>query len=222
MNLDAYIVHQQTVVICECCNDCMQGKAGYAPTAEELVLALRNHDLFLYFGHGSGTQYVSGKEIEKLDNCAAALLMGCSSGTLRCKGCYAPQGAPLSYLSAGSPAVIANLWDVSDKDIDRFSKALLGSWLQENFVAAKNCSKCCQLTREFESMTIAVEGNGRPRRRGTRGKKSERMNNCSKRCTCGNRRVASYLSEARRACRLPLMIGGSPVCYGVPTIIRKK
>ncbi|EEC74078.1 hypothetical protein OsI_09098 [Oryza sativa Indica Group] len=155
-----------------------KGKAGYAPTAEELVLALRNHDLFLYFGHGSGTQYVSGKEIEKLDNCAAALLMGCSSGTLRCKGCYAPQGAPLSYLSAGSPAVIANLWDVSDKDIDRFSKALLGSWLQENFVAAKNCSKCCQLTREFESMTIAVEGNGRPRRRGTRGKKSERMNNC--------------------------------------------
>jgi separase len=32
----------------------MQGNAGDAPTAEELVLALRNHDLFLYFGHGSG------------------------------------------------------------------------------------------------------------------------------------------------------------------------
>ncbi|KAF0931269.1 hypothetical protein E2562_002616 [Oryza meyeriana var. granulata] len=31
----------------------LKGKAGYAPTAEELVLALRNHDLFLYFGHGS-------------------------------------------------------------------------------------------------------------------------------------------------------------------------
>uniref|UniRef100_A0A0D9VLJ6 separase n=1 Tax=Leersia perrieri TaxID=77586 RepID=A0A0D9VLJ6_9ORYZ len=199
-----------------------KGKAGHAPSAEELVLALRNHDLFLYFGHGSGTQYVSGKEIEKLDNCAAALLMGCSSGTLHCKGGYAPQGAPLSYLSAGSPAVIANLWDVSDKDIDRFSKALLNSWLQENFVAAKNCSKCCQLTQDFESMTIAVEDNNRPRRRGTRRKKSEETNNSSKRCTCGNRRIASYLSEARRACRLPLMIGGSPVCYGVPTIIRKK
>ncbi|KAG8072566.1 hypothetical protein GUJ93_ZPchr0006g41913 [Zizania palustris] len=199
-----------------------KGMAGFAPTAEELVLALRNHDLFLYFGHGSGTQYVSGKEIEKLDNCAAALLMGCSSGTLHCKGGYAPQGAPLSYLFAGSPAVIANLWDVSDKDIDRFSKALLDSWLQENFMAAKNCSKCCQLTQEFESMTIAVGDNGRPRRRGTRGKKSEQMNDSSKRCSCGNRRVASYLSEARRACRLPLMIGASPVCYGLPTIIRKK
>ncbi|KDP43629.1 hypothetical protein JCGZ_16916 [Jatropha curcas] len=31
-----------------------EGKAGCAPTAEELTLALKSHDLFLYFGHGSG------------------------------------------------------------------------------------------------------------------------------------------------------------------------
>ncbi|KAK1697147.1 hypothetical protein QYE76_013844 [Lolium multiflorum] len=204
-----------------------KGNAGDAPAAEELVLALRNHDLFLYFGHGSGSQYVSGKEIEKLDNCAAALLMGCSSGTLHCKGAYAPQGAPLSYLFAGSPSVIANLWDVLDKDIDRFSKALLNSWLQENFKAAKNCPKCCRpLTQEFESMTVAAKDNDRPRRKGTRrGKKQQQRaeidcsSNC---CNCRHRRIASHISEARRACRLPLMIGASPVCYGVPTIIRKK
>jgi separase len=94
--------------------------------------------------------------------------MGCSSGTLHCKGAYAPQGAPLSYLFAGSPSVIANLWDVSDKDIDRFSKALLSSWLQENFKAAKTCPKCCRsLTHEFETMTIAAKDNGRQRRKGT-------------------------------------------------------
>ncbi|KAM0870738.1 hypothetical protein ACQ4PT_039815 [Festuca glaucescens] len=204
-----------------------KGNAGDAPTAEELVLALRNHDLFLYFGHGSGSQYVSGKEIEKLDNCAAALLMGCSSGTLHCKGGYAPQGAPLSYLFAGSPSVIANLWDVSDKDIDRFSKALLNSWLQENFKATKTCPKCCRsLTHEFETMTIAAKDNGRQRRKGTRrGQKQQQTaeidggSNC---CNCRHRRIASHISEARRACRLPLMIGASPVCYGVPTLIRKK
>uniref|UniRef100_A0ACD5YX29 Uncharacterized protein n=1 Tax=Avena sativa TaxID=4498 RepID=A0ACD5YX29_AVESA len=202
-----------------------KGNAGNAPTAEELVLALRNHDLFLYFGHGSGSQYVSGKEIEKLDNCAAALLMGCSSGTLHCKGGYAPQGAPLSYLFAGSPSVIANLWDVSDKDIDRFSKALLNSWLQENFAAGKNCSKCCPLTQEFESMTIAMKDNGRSRRKGTRVQKQQQtvgIDDSSNCCNCGHRRIASHISEARRACRLPLMIGASPVCYGVPTVIRKK
>nr|XP_051189058.1 separase-like [Lolium perenne] len=204
-----------------------KGNAGDAPTAEELVLALRNHDLFLYFGHGSGSQYVSGKEIEKLDNCAAALLMGCSSGTLHCKGGYAPQGAPLSYLFAGSPSVIANLWDVSDKDIDRFSKALPSSWLQENFKATKTCPKCCRsLTHEFETMTIAAKDNGRQRRKGTRrGQKQQQTaeidggSNC---CNCRHRRIASHISEARRACRLPLMIGASPVCYGVPTLIRKK
>lgn len=204
-----------------------KGNAGDAPTAEELVLALRNHDLFLYFGHGSGSQYVSGKEIEKLDNCAAALLMGCSSGTLHCKGGYAPQGAPLSYLFAGSPSVIANLWDVSDKDIDRFSKALLNSWLQEKFKAAKNCPKCCRpLTQEFESTTIAAKDNGRPRRKGTRqGQKQQQtgeIDGSSNCCNCRHRRIATHISEARRACRLPLMIGASPVCYGVPTIIRKK
>lgn len=32
----------------------MQGKTGGAPKVEELVSALKNHDLFIYFGHGSG------------------------------------------------------------------------------------------------------------------------------------------------------------------------
>jgi separase len=153
--------------------------------------------------------------------------MGCSSGTLHCKGGYAPQGAPLSYLFAGSPSVIANLWDVSDKDIDRFSKALLNSWLQENFKASKNCPKCCRpLTQEFESMTVAAKDDDRPRRKGTRrGKKQQQraeINGSSNCCNCRHRRIASHISEARRACRLPLMIGASPVCYGVPTIIGKK
>ena len=31
-----------------------------------------------------------------------------------------------------SPAIIANLWDVTDKDIDRFAEALLKAWLQAN------------------------------------------------------------------------------------------
>ena len=147
--------------------------------------------------------------------------MGCSSGTLHCKGSYAPRGAHLSYLSAGSPAVVANLWDVSDKDIDRFCKALLDSWLQENFEDDK-CSQCCQLTQELQALNITDKDNGRTRRKGTRGKKSQKINDSANCCICRQRRIATYLSEARRACRLPLLIGASPVCYGVPTIIRKK
>ncbi|XP_022681893.1 separase [Setaria italica] len=185
-----------------------KGNAGHNPTSEELVMALANYDLFLYFGHGSGAKYINLKEIEKLNNCASAVLMGCSSGALHCKGSYAPHGAPLSYLSGGSPAVVANLWDVSDKDIDRFSKALLHSWLREDSADDSNCLQCSQLTQEFESINIGVEGN-------------DRRNVDTKRCSCRQRRVASNLSKARSACRLPHLIGASPVCYGVPTIIRR-
>ena len=148
--------------------------------------------------------------------------MGCSSGTLQCKGSYAPRGAPLSYLFAGSPAIVANLWDVSDKDIDRFSKTLLNSWLHDNSLDGNNCSKCCQPTKEFESMSIASEEKGRARQQGTQGKKQQKINDSTKCCSCRQTRIVSYLSDARRACRLPLLIGASPVCYGVPTIISKK
>ncbi|RCV23198.1 hypothetical protein SETIT_4G279700v2 [Setaria italica] len=155
----------------------VQGKAGHNPTSEELVMALENYDLFLYFGHGSGTKHVNLKEIDKLNDCASAVLMGCSSGELHCKGSYAPHGAPLSYLSGGSPAVVANLWDVSDKDIDRFSKALLHSWLREDSADDSNCSQCSQLTQESESINIGVEGN-------------DRRDVDTKRCSCRQRRVS--------------------------------
>ena len=99
------------------------------------------------------------------------------------------------------------------------SKALLNSWLQDNF---KNRPKC------FESMTIAAaKDNGRrQRRKGTRRDQKQQQtaeidgsSNC---CNCGHKRIAWHISEARRACRLALMIRASLVCYGVPSIIRKK
>jgi len=33
-------------------------------------------------------------------------------------------------LFAYSPAIVGNLWDVTDRDIDRFTKSLLQAWLQ--------------------------------------------------------------------------------------------
>ncbi|KAL0357132.1 UNVERIFIED_CONTAM: Separase [Sesamum calycinum] len=86
----------------------IEGKIGTVPTIEELTLALKNHDLFIYFGHGSGMQYIPGHEIQKLDSCAAGLLLGCSS----------------------------------DKDIDRFGKAMLNAWLRERSAASAKCAQC--------------------------------------------------------------------------------
>lgn len=75
--------------------------------------------------------FIPNHRIERLQNCAGALLMGCKSGSLRLDGCYIPQGPPLSYLLAGSPVIFGNLWDVLDNEIDQFTKAMLASWFKD-------------------------------------------------------------------------------------------
>ncbi|KAG6496646.1 hypothetical protein ZIOFF_044516 [Zingiber officinale] len=199
-----------------------EGKAGVTPTVKELSFALQNRDLFLYFGHGSGTQYMPEKEIRKLDHCAASVLMGCSSGALVHKGCYAPQGAPLSYLLGGSPCVIANLWDVTDKDIDRFGKALLNSWLLKDSEPLDNCTRDGQLVKGLSCMNINKEVTTTSVK--TRRKQAnENLQNLSaSKQGCRRNRIVSFMSQARESCRLPMLIGAAPVCYGVPTVIWKK
>lgn len=50
-------------------------------------------------------------------------------GSIDAQGAFEPKCAPFKYMTVGCPAVIANLWDVTDKDIDRFSATLLNEWL---------------------------------------------------------------------------------------------
>ncbi|PWY96341.1 separin [Aspergillus sclerotioniger CBS 115572] len=104
------------------------GVVNREPTEEEFKNGLESKDLFLYFGHGSGAQYCRARTIKRLDRCAITFLMGCSSGALTEAGEYEPYGTPLNYLHAGSPALVATLWDVTDKDIDRFAKSTLEKW----------------------------------------------------------------------------------------------
>ncbi|SPQ97087.1 unnamed protein product (mitochondrion) [Plasmodiophora brassicae] len=108
-----------------------QGLVGVPPTPDQLRDALSTYDLFLYCGHSAGEQYLPAAQIRKHQVRSASLLLGCSSGLLRGAGEYEPRGMCLAYLQAGCPVVLGNLWDVTDVDIDRFSQALLHSWLDE-------------------------------------------------------------------------------------------
>ncbi|KAJ7946655.1 putative Separase [Quillaja saponaria] len=200
----------------------LEGKAGFVPTVEELAAALSSHDLFIYFGHGSGAQYISRHEIQKLEKCAATLLMGCSSGSLSLNGCYIPQGTSLSYLLGGSPAIVANLWEVTDKDIDRFGKAMLDAWLQERSKLPLACAQCNSIAEEFEAMNLGIHKDT-AKRKISRKKLNEACANRSHKEACECRpTIGSFMSQAREACTLPFLIGASPVCYGVPTCIAKK
>ncbi|KDQ52064.1 hypothetical protein JAAARDRAFT_40451 [Jaapia argillacea MUCL 33604] len=98
------------------------GVIGRAPSEQEMVDALGKRDLVIYFGHGGAEQYVRSHKIRHLPKCAATMLWGCSSGALREMGEFDRVGTPYNYMLAGCPTLVANLWDVTDRDIDKFSQ----------------------------------------------------------------------------------------------------
>lgn len=105
------------------------GVKGKAPSEEAMLRALAEVDIFAYCGHGAGEVIVGRDAVAGLKRCAVAVLMGCSSGRMKGYGDFEPSGMVSSYLVGGSPAVVANLWDVTDRDIDRYSVALLEAFM---------------------------------------------------------------------------------------------
>lgn len=102
---------------------------GTGPSDAEFETALQESDVLVYIGHGSGAQYVRNKTIRRLEKCrATALLMGCSSASLVDAGEFEVHGTVWNYMMAGCPAVVGTLWDVTDKDIDRYASRLLEEW----------------------------------------------------------------------------------------------
>lgn len=76
--------------------------------------------MFIYCGHGGGEVAYDAYHLRKI-SCPVAFLWGCSSGQLVTNGIHDPTGVSMSYLIGGSPCVVGNLWDVTDKDLDKMS-----------------------------------------------------------------------------------------------------
>ncbi|XP_032063192.1 separin [Aythya fuligula] len=106
------------------------GVTGAIPSQEQMQAALLEHDLYIYVGHGAGARLLDGTDIAQLDCNAVALLFGCSSAALAVRGGLEGSGIILKYLLAGCPLILGNLWDVTDRDLDRYTEALLQGWLQ--------------------------------------------------------------------------------------------
>jgi len=118
------------------------GVVGRPPTPSFFETALmKENGLVIFIGHGGAQTCYSRRDVEQMINgegtgtfraCNASLiLMGCSSGRLvsvnqkdsesleQLPLYFDPEGIALSYLCAGAPCVVGNLWDVTDHDIDR-------------------------------------------------------------------------------------------------------
>mmetsp|Transcript_7187 Transcript_7187/g.26433 ORF Transcript_7187/g.26433 Transcript_7187/m.26433 type:complete len:122 (+) Transcript_7187:1449-1814(+) len=105
----------------------------------------------------------------------------------------------MNYLNAGAPVVVANLWDVTDKDIDRFSERVLRTWLPSSGTYGKSRhSQRISSTSKSPASEEAKE-NTRPRE----------LPNL----------VGAPVPQARAVCRLPYLNGAAPICYGVPTLV---
>jgi hypothetical protein len=125
------------------------GIVGTMPDKDFMEAAVsQKNGLLLYCGHGGGQACLSKSKVEKIItknagsfDKATLILMGCSSGKLvsvNRKGMqtfehvpihYEPEGIALSYLCAGVPCVVGNLWDVTDRDIDKYCTTLLEYFL---------------------------------------------------------------------------------------------
>ena len=117
------------------------------PSKVQLEKALQGKDAFMYCGHGSGSKYLSGDEVEKLRVRAVPCLMGCSSGQLNRLGrTVDPLGTAQSYFLAASPALLGFLWAVTDVDVDQWTVIFLNHWLGggegELLQAAADKRKC--------------------------------------------------------------------------------
>ena len=174
-----------------------EGIVGRAPTEAEMVTAIDDKDIFLYFGHGSGAQYIRSRKIRCMQNSAVTFLMGCSSSKMIECGQFENYGVPLDYLHSGTPAVVGTLWDVTDKDIDRFAMKSFENW---------------GLIRKEEVFSGATASKT-PKKLRARIKKMENKP------AFHARTLTQAVAEARESCMLRYLNGAAPVVHGVPVIL---
>ena len=197
------------------------GITGRAPMDQEILSALKTNDIFLYFGHGSGEQYIKSTQIKRLPRCALTMLFGCSSGKLREQGDFEPCGTPVTYLLAGTPALLANLWDVTDRDIDKLTVGVFERW---GLVSSERpMSSGSDSTVESGSNGLSVKERkkllevatglgtadyGRLQYDGGNGVRG------------GGVSLTKALALAREDCTLKYLNGAAPVVYGVPVFLK--
>jgi separase len=141
-------------------------------------------------------------------------------------GVYDPTGPIVNYILAGAQFVIGNLWDVTDKDIDKLSIQCMETLFNKKETHDSSANMGCVGTsvvslRENdlilgngENMLIEVGANHKP------------SSICSDRdlvdSSAGSIKVTKALSSSRNVCKLPYVVGCAPVMYGLPINFKQK
>ncbi|KAK2014810.1 peptidase family C50 [Colletotrichum eremochloae] len=196
--------------------DSWTGIVSRKPTEDEFEGALKGSDILLYFGHGSGAQYIRGKTIRRLEKCkAVALLMGCSSASLQNVGEYECHGPVWNYMLAGCPAVVGTLWDVTDRDIDRYAGRLFEEWgLLERGTFVDDGGK--------QGKTGKSKGKGLFASAAVKKERGKQTTNPAKgEGSRGGASLVEAAARARDACRFRYITAGAVCVYGIPVYVDK-
>jgi separase len=210
---------------------------GREPSEDVFTAALQTASNLLYFGHGAGSQYIRPRSIRKLETCSEVVwLMGCSSGAVTEYDELEPFAVPLAYLQAGQHhseqpgprrcmAVVANLWDVTDKDIDRFSLAVGQEWglwrAPEEQIKLPSKSTRKQVPANPATPEKGAKTPKTPKVRKTPGtartpaRSRSRVGNRSER----KQSLVEAVAKSRDACYLRYLNGAAPVVYGIPVYL---
>ncbi|KAG0257307.1 hypothetical protein BG011_004021 [Mortierella polycephala] len=196
------------------------GVLGRAPMPLEVMNGLSQNELYVYFGHSGGEQYIKSSQIRQLGNCAVSLLLGCSSGSLKGAGEFDPTGNAVNYLLAGCPTLVANLWDVTDRDLDRFSKAMFSLWGLD-----QNCRGAGMRQHQEQQMMEAAEDMEDVQQQGPAAEddydEEEAEKEEVRRGEQGLRlSIVEAVKEARDECRLKYLVGAASVVYGIPCYVK--
>jgi separase len=190
---------------------------------------LSENEILLYFGHGCGSQYIRPRAVKKLalassserPTCATTWLMGCSSAVVQENGVFEPDGMALAYITAGSPAVVGTLWDVTDKDCDRASvKAgeLWGLW----DIPSESTSK----VSKGKGKDVEKPRNGTVAARRKLFEEQQAVDVRMKRGVSPEpvkRRIdlSRAVARSREVCYLKYLNGAALVTYGIPVYLKE-
>ncbi|XP_075162614.1 extra spindle pole bodies like 1, separase [Haematobia irritans] len=103
---------------------------GQRPTTEELSNNFYKRNCYVYAGHGSGLQYITGRNIAKLQMQCVVFLFGCDSSRLHSNGLYSELWGPhLYYHAAMCPALVGTLMPCLDSFMDKVATEILSRWI---------------------------------------------------------------------------------------------
>ncbi|KAL9913380.1 separin-like [Glossina fuscipes] len=103
------------------------------PTNEEFFKDLLARSCYVYTGHGSGLQYINGRNISKHVLRPVVFLFGCDSCRLHTNGLYSELiGAHLYYQAAMCPAIVGTIMPGLDANMDRVATEILSRWIAPN------------------------------------------------------------------------------------------